>query len=167
MFSHATYKILFRTAHNMGIIAIRESTPMRSVNIAELKNRLSRYLTFAKGGEEIIIRDRNLPVAKLVPFSGDEGSEDELLLVAAGKMRLPKTPVRVYRHFLMIDKSRYEQASRFLGRKRASALVCSRGKQSPGAHPVAEIYAGGVVGEPRRSPQRNRTTASLGESEGR
>ncbi len=47
---------------------------MRSVNIAELKNRLSRYLTFAKGGEEIIIRDRNLPVAKLVPFSGEAGS---------------------------------------------------------------------------------------------
>ena len=42
---------------------------MRSVNVAELKNRLSKYLTFAKGGEEIIIRDRNLPVAKLVPFS--------------------------------------------------------------------------------------------------
>src|SRR5437667_3020873 len=79
----------------MAIIDIREGTAMRSVNIAELKNRLSRYLTFAKGGEEIIIRDRNLPVAKLVPFSGDEGSEDELLLVAAGKMRLPKTPVRV------------------------------------------------------------------------
>jgi prevent-host-death family protein len=79
----------------MAIIATRESTPMRSVNIAELKNRLSRYLTFAKGGEEIVIRDRNLPVAKLVPFSGDEGSEDELLLVAAGKMRLPKSPVKV------------------------------------------------------------------------
>ena len=30
---------------------------MRSVNVAELKNRLSKYLTFAKGGEEIIIRD--------------------------------------------------------------------------------------------------------------
>ncbi len=155
----------------MAIIAIRESTPMRSVNIAELKNRLSRYLTFAKGGEEIIIRDRNLPVAKLVPFSGDEGSEDELLLVAAGKMRLPKTPVRV-EELLRIPTGKVgaregiqEQASRFLGRKRASALVCSRGKQSPGAHPVAEIYAGGVVGEPRRSPQRNRTTAWLGESE--
>ena len=36
---------------------------MRSVNVAELKNRLSKYLTFAKGGEEIVIRDRNLPVA--------------------------------------------------------------------------------------------------------
>jgi len=68
---------------------------MRSVNVAELKNRLSKYLTFAKGGEEIVIRDRNLPVAKLVPFSADEGSEEELLLVAAGQMRLPKTTVNV------------------------------------------------------------------------
>jgi len=47
---------------------------MRSVNVAELKNRLSKYLTFAKGGEEVVIRDRNLPVAKLVPFSATEFS---------------------------------------------------------------------------------------------
>ena len=45
---------------------------MHSVNVAELKNRLSKYLRFAKGGEEIIIRDRNLPVAKLVPFVAEE-----------------------------------------------------------------------------------------------
>jgi antitoxin (DNA-binding transcriptional repressor) of toxin-antitoxin stability system len=31
---------------------------MRIVNIAELKNRLSTYVTFARGGEEIMIRDR-------------------------------------------------------------------------------------------------------------
>jgi prevent-host-death family protein len=68
---------------------------MRSVNIAELKNQLSRYLTFAKDGEEVIIRDRNLPVAKLVPFSSDDAGEVELLLVAAGKMRMPKAPVEV------------------------------------------------------------------------
>jgi prevent-host-death family protein len=68
---------------------------MRSVNVAELKNRLSKYLRFAKAGEEIVIRDRNLPVAKLGPFSTEEGSEEELLLVAAGKMRLPKAPLKV------------------------------------------------------------------------
>lgn len=68
---------------------------MRSVNVAELKNRLSKYLRFAKEGEEIIIRDRSLPVAKLVPFSSAEANEEELLLVAAGKMRLPKRSVRV------------------------------------------------------------------------
>jgi prevent-host-death family protein len=63
---------------------------MRSVNVAELKNQLSKYLKFAKQGEEIIIRDRNLPVAKLVPFLAEDADDEELILVAAGKMRLPK-----------------------------------------------------------------------------
>jgi prevent-host-death family protein len=68
---------------------------MRSVNVAELKNSLSKYLRFAKAGEEIIIRDRNLPVAKLVPFSPNGADEEELLLVAEGKMRLPLEPLSV------------------------------------------------------------------------
>ena len=63
---------------------------MRSVNVAKLKDRLSEYLGVAKRGEEVIIRDRNLPVAKLVPFRAEGASEQELLLVAAGKMRLAK-----------------------------------------------------------------------------
>ncbi|MGB2622241.1 MAG: type II toxin-antitoxin system prevent-host-death family antitoxin [Candidatus Acidiferrum sp.] len=66
---------------------------MRTVNVAELKNQLSKYLRFAKSGEEVVIRDRSLPIAKLVPFTGDDASEEELKLVAAGKMRLPKAKV--------------------------------------------------------------------------
>ena len=34
---------------------------MHSLNMAELKNRLSKYLPFAEGEEEVVIRDRNLP----------------------------------------------------------------------------------------------------------
>jgi prevent-host-death family protein len=66
---------------------------MRSVNIAELKNRLSTYLSYAKNGEEIVIRDRNLPVAKIVPFERGDASDEDLLLVAEGKMKLPDKPV--------------------------------------------------------------------------
>ena len=66
---------------------------MRSVNIAELKNQLSKYLGFAKEGEEIVIRDRNLPVAKLVPFAAEEAGEEDLRLVAAGKMKMPRKPI--------------------------------------------------------------------------
>ncbi|PYY05477.1 MAG: hypothetical protein DMG69_26505 [Acidobacteria bacterium] len=84
----------FPSRPNMAIIAIKELN-VRSVNVAELKNQLSKYLTFAKGGEEIVIRDRNLPVAKLVPFSSGEASEEELLLVAAGKMRMPQSALNV------------------------------------------------------------------------
>ncbi len=62
---------------------------MRTVNIAELKNSLSKYLTFAKAGEEVVIRERNLPIAKLIPFTPGDAEDQELLLVAAGKLRLP------------------------------------------------------------------------------
>jgi antitoxin (DNA-binding transcriptional repressor) of toxin-antitoxin stability system len=62
---------------------------MRTVNVAKLKDQLSKYLTFAKSGEEIVIRERNLPVAKLVPFVAEGAEAQELKLVAAGKLRLP------------------------------------------------------------------------------
>jgi antitoxin (DNA-binding transcriptional repressor) of toxin-antitoxin stability system len=79
----------------MAMIAMRKKWPMRSVNVAELKNRLSKYPTFAKGGEEVVIRDGNLPVAKLVPFSAEGAGDQELVLVAAGKLRLPKVRLDV------------------------------------------------------------------------
>jgi len=68
---------------------------MRSVNIAELKNKLSSYITYAKAGETIVIRDRNLPVAKLIPFVADDASDEDLALVAAGHMRLAESPVGI------------------------------------------------------------------------
>ena len=77
--------------HAMAIIAMM----LRTVNVAELKNHLSKYLAFVKGGAEIVIRDRNLPVAKLVPFVSEAVQDEELLLVTAGKMRLPKTAIKV------------------------------------------------------------------------
>jgi len=54
----------FSTGTIMAIIAMNGGLSMRSVNVAELKNRLSKYLTFAKGGEEIVIPKRNLPCGK-------------------------------------------------------------------------------------------------------
>lgn len=92
---------------------------MRSVNVAELKNQLSKYLTFAKSGEEIIIRDRNLPVAKLVPFSAEVVAEEELLLVAAGKMRLPENPVD-------LEKALKIPTGRLIGREGTRALLEER-----------------------------------------
>jgi prevent-host-death family protein len=75
---------------------------MRSVNIAELKNRLSAYITYAKAGETIVIRDRNTPVAQLVPFVADDGlSEEERQLVADGIMTMPVRPLDLKKFFQM------------------------------------------------------------------
>jgi len=56
-----------------------------------------RYLTYAKQGEEIVVCDRNLPVAKLVPLSVADTSKEELILVAAGKLRLPQAPLDIHK----------------------------------------------------------------------
>lgn len=68
---------------------------MRRVNIAELKKHLRKYVSLAETGEEIAICDRGLEVAKLVPFSAEEVSEQELLLAAAGILRLSRHPIDV------------------------------------------------------------------------
>jgi prevent-host-death family protein len=75
--------------HNIAIIAILGGH-MRSVNIADLKNNLSRYLNQVRQGEEVLIRDRNLPIAKIVPLSSNDEEEELLRLVAEGLIRLPE-----------------------------------------------------------------------------
>jgi prevent-host-death family protein len=60
----------------------------RSVSIAELKDNLSAYLRRVRQGEEIIVRDRKVPVAKLVPLPGtDEPSAERAALIADGKLK--------------------------------------------------------------------------------
>lgn len=62
---------------------------MKSVNIAELKNRLSVYLNEVRAGEEILVRDRNLPIARIVPLVAGPSQDDELVgLAVQGKIRL-------------------------------------------------------------------------------
>ncbi|MDX2029262.1 MAG: type II toxin-antitoxin system prevent-host-death family antitoxin [Blastocatellia bacterium] len=61
---------------------------MKTVNIAELKNSLSHYLNEVRGGEEIIVRDREQPIARLVPFLFESREEELAALAARGKIRL-------------------------------------------------------------------------------
>jgi prevent-host-death family protein len=41
---------------------------MIKARIAELKNHLSRYLEHVRGGGTVLVLDRNLPVARIVPL---------------------------------------------------------------------------------------------------
>ena len=67
----------------------KQGLSMKSVNITELKNRLSEYLNDVKAGEEILVRDRNQPVARIVPLVRSRDEDEELLALAAqGKLRL-------------------------------------------------------------------------------
>ena len=39
---------------------------MRAVNLGDLKNNLSRYLSAVRRGEELVVRDRNKPIARII-----------------------------------------------------------------------------------------------------
>jgi prevent-host-death family protein len=40
---------------------------MRSVKIAELKDRLSEHLRAVEQGAEVVVTDRNRPIARIIP----------------------------------------------------------------------------------------------------
>jgi prevent-host-death family protein len=62
---------------------------MKAVNIAELKANLSSYLDKVAEGQEIIVRNRKKPVARIIPFETGGADQEQMILVAEGKLRPP------------------------------------------------------------------------------
>ena len=63
---------------------------MRSVKVSELKAHLSAHLRRVRDGEEVLICDRNEPVARIVPCNVGEYSDQEKRLIARGAMTPPR-----------------------------------------------------------------------------
>ena len=70
------------------------------MNIGELKNQLSGYLQYVKSGEEIVIKDRSVPVARILPFRHGSGWDREAQLVASGAMKMPEEEMDWNKFFL-------------------------------------------------------------------
>jgi prevent-host-death family protein len=92
---------------------------MRNVNIADLKSHLSRYLAEVRAGAEILVRDRNTPIAKLIPLtSPDDLDAEERALIAHGQLRPPEQP---------LPKSFFQLPGPRISRRRAvSAVLADR-----------------------------------------
>ena len=60
---------------------------MRSTNIADLRNRLTQYLKEVRAGEEIVVCDRQRPIARIVPLALDDETAEDMALVAGGLLR--------------------------------------------------------------------------------
>lgn len=70
---------------------------MRTVNISDLKAQLSSHIQFVREGEEVLVCDRNKPVARIVPVELEDLSEPEKRLIARGVLLPPlrKRPAQV------------------------------------------------------------------------
>jgi prevent-host-death family protein len=62
---------------------------MKTVNISDLKAQLSAHIQIVRDGEEVLVCDRNSPVARIVPCSLVDYSEQERRLVARGVLSPP------------------------------------------------------------------------------
>src|SRR5205807_2557291 len=69
------------------IIAFEDHT-MQQIDTAQLKNRLNFYLNKVRSGEELIVRDRRKPIARIVPLIIPEDEDEETAqLIAEGIAR--------------------------------------------------------------------------------
>jgi prevent-host-death family protein len=73
------------------LVILRYTEAMRTAKISELKAKLSAHIEYVKRGEEVLILDRNTPVAKLVsPGSMGDYDERTRRLIARGVLTPPK-----------------------------------------------------------------------------
>jgi prevent-host-death family protein len=64
---------------------------MKKASITELKNSLSAFVDYVKGGSPVLIVDRGRPVARLEPVHGTSATEARLVgLVRDGTVRAPR-----------------------------------------------------------------------------
>ncbi len=66
-----------------------------TANVAQVKARLSEYLRQVKDGSEVVITERGIPVARIVPLAPDEKrATREERLIRSGALRPPGGPRR-------------------------------------------------------------------------
>jgi prevent-host-death family protein len=62
---------------------------MKTVHVAELKDKLSSYLDEVEKGEELIVINRKKPVARVIGIATEDHEQEEWDLVLEGKLKLP------------------------------------------------------------------------------
>jgi prevent-host-death family protein len=68
---------------------------MKTIGVARLKAHLSHYLDQVKHGAEVVVTERGLPVAKIVPLRGAERADSRReRLARAGVLQLGSGRIR-------------------------------------------------------------------------
>jgi prevent-host-death family protein len=66
---------------------------MRSASISEVKNGLSAIIDVVKAGEQVVITDRGVPVARIEPIASSDGIDGRIArLERAGVIRRGTRP---------------------------------------------------------------------------
>jgi len=82
---------------------------MKTAAVAKLKAQLSQYLARVKAGEEILVTERNVPVARIVPVERGAGDARLRELERQGLLRLGSG--KLPRNFWKLPRGRDPKAS--------------------------------------------------------
>jgi len=82
---------------------------MKTAAVAKLKAQLSQYLARVKAGETILVTERNVPVARIVPVERGAGDARLLELERHGLLRLGSG--KLPRNFWRLPRGRDPKAS--------------------------------------------------------
>lgn len=85
---------------------------VKEAMISELKAKLSKYVALVRGGETVVVRDRNTPVARLVPY---QENTDRLQLERASlspEELANLTPVRLRKSVDLVKELRHDRDAR-------------------------------------------------------
>lgn len=64
---------------------------MKKVNVGTLKAQLSAHLRLVKNGDEVLVCERNKPVARIIPYVSSDWTEHEQRLIAEGALVPPRS----------------------------------------------------------------------------
>ena len=64
---------------------------MTKLNVHEAKTHLSKYLAKVEEGGDVILCRNGMPIAKIIPFSPLRGHPRQILGMARGKGKVPKS----------------------------------------------------------------------------
>lgn len=79
----------------MALISMRQVTyygPMKTMSVSAFKAKISAALTQVRQGERIVIVNRNIPVAEVVPYRKER---DTLIREPQGKLKLERSSFTV------------------------------------------------------------------------
>jgi prevent-host-death family protein len=88
------------------------------VKIAELKSKLSEYLRSVRSGNEVVIKDRETPIARIIPYEKPHEKRPQRLVIRPAAISLKAADRLVFHRPKGLKRGDADEALRWVRRDR-------------------------------------------------
>ena len=90
----------------------------REVKIAELKSKLSEYLRSVRSGNEVVIKDRETPIARIIPYEKPNEKRPQRLVIRPAAISLKAADKLVFQRPKRLKPGDVDDALKWVRRDR-------------------------------------------------